>query len=100
MAKLDAYGLPPSLLVQLREDAMGNITLACVNERWAKRVGRSNAYDGSSEMFIQEADWREWVDTLPRSAFYGRGEIRGFNDGARFYIDSWTFRHLVGGQSD
>lgn len=100
MSALDAYVLPGRLLVRLLEDATGSITIRPVSDRWARRVGESNAYNGSCEVFAQEAHWRDWCHTLPRSAFYGRGKSRGFNSGARFYLDSWTFRHLVGGQSD
>lgn len=97
---LDSYRLPGRILVRLEEDRMGNVTIAPVSERWRKAVAASNAYDGSGDVFIQEAHVEEWADTLPRSAFYGRCDKKRFNDGARFYIDSWTFRHLVGGQSD
>ncbi len=99
-ANLDSYGLPGRILVVLREDACGNITIKPVSERWCRKVGEWNAYDGSHEVFAQEADWRDWKDTLPSSAFCGCGKSRGFNDGARLFLDSWTFRHLVGGQSD
>lgn len=97
---LDAYGLPGRILVRLREDAMGSVTIRPVSDRWHRAVKRSNAYDGSGELFVQEARIEDWTDTLPRAAFFGRGSKKQFNDGARFYLDSWTFRHLVGGQSD
>lgn len=98
--RYDSFGLPGQVLVRLSIDAMGALILRCVSERNAKAVGRSNAYDGSAEVYIQDPQLTDWLDTLPRSAFYGRGKDRDFNDGARFLLDSWTFRHLVGGQSD
>lgn len=49
-------------------------------------------------IFSQEAHVEDWKDCLPKSAFYDRG--RRFNNNAVFYMDSWTFRHMVGGQSD
>lgn len=86
--------------VRLYTDAMGNVTISPVSERVAKAVGKSNAYDGTHEVFIQEARAQEWIDVLPKAAFYGRGKNRDFNDGVVFLIDEWTFRHMVGGQSD
>ena len=100
MSKLDNYGLPARILVVLNEDCNGNITIDCVSKRWSKRVGKSNAYNGASGVFAQEANISDWIDTLPKSAFYGRGKDKCFNDGARFYLGSWEFRHMVGGQSD
>jgi len=100
MAKLDQYGLPGAFLVRLNEDSMGNMTLKPIVRKWRARVAKSNDYDGHGTVFAQEANWKDWTDTLPKSAFYGRGSNRGFNDGAVFIMGSWEFRHLVGGQSD
>ena len=88
------------IMIQLLEDSMGNVRLVPVYPRDRAVVAASNDYDHSCEVWIQEACAADWFDTLPRSAFYGRGRNRQFNDGARFYMDPWTFRHLVGGQSD
>jgi len=88
------------VLVRLTEDSMGNVLLSPVSERQQRRIAKTNEPDGGSTVFIQEADWRDWVDTLPRRAFYGRGLDRGFNDGARFLMDEWMYRHFVGGQCD
>jgi hypothetical protein len=98
--QLDAYGLPAQFKVRLIEDACGNVVLKCVSDKWAVRVGESNEYNGACDVFIQEAHVDEWVGTLPRAAFYGRGKNKRFNDNAVFLMDSWTFRQLVGGQSD
>lgn len=97
---LDSYGLPGRILVRLTEDRTGSVYITPVSKRWAKRVGESNAYNGASNIFIQGANVSEHVDYLPKAAFYGRGKEKRFNHNAKFFMDSWTFRHMVGGQSD
>ena len=98
--QLDEYGLPGQFKVRLTEDYMGNVIISCVNDEWAVRVGASNAYNGAQEVFIQEAHVSDWVGVLPKKAFFGRGKNKRFNDNVVFLMDSWTFRQLVGGQSD
>lgn len=97
---MDKFGLPGRIKVCIREDYMGNVTISPVSETIAKRVARSNAYDGSSEVFIQQPGIDELLEMLPVQAFYGRGKDRQVNSGAVFLMDSWEFRHMVGGQSD
>lgn len=98
MKRTDQYGLHGHIKVLLQEDAMGNVTIRPVSDRVEKLVAESNQYDHHGDIFIQEAHVEEWKDTLPRQAFFNRG--REWNDNNVFMMDSWTFRHLVGGQSD
>ena len=76
---------------------MGGVEIRPVSRKWERRVGLSNAYDGCGYVYIQPGHAHELIDLLPEM-FFGRD--KQVNDGVVFIIDSWTFRHMVGGQSD
>ena len=88
------------------------LVLKPVDEKIARLVSLTNEYNGASEVFIQD-DWNitEFLADNPKARYCVRksdSEARynigkrwyTINDGKRFMIDSWTFRHYVGGQSD
>lgn len=102
------------VLVKVTEDSMGNILVSPVNQVDRDYVSLSNAHDGSHEVYLQTDHDRQWfIESYPKSRYritksegefwggYQVGKLWYFvNDGVKFYIDEWEFRHMVGGQSD
>jgi hypothetical protein len=101
MTKLDQYGLPAMITVKLYEDCLGNVIIEPTNKRWQAAVSSSNAYNKSCSVFLQYPNAEDYRDTFPRKCFYycRNSKIWRFTT-ATFRIDSYTFRHLVGGQCD
>jgi len=92
--------LPATILVRLTVDNMGGVELRPVSPRVEKLIGATNKYDGSGIAYFQNPILPDLADQLPATATYRDQGKRRWNNGARFKMDSWTFRHLVGGQPD
>ena len=92
--------------IRLTEDRQGNVLLVPISAKARKAIRESNAYNNSSSVYVQTDVMETLRSVLPRSAFIGpreHGNYSGdweFNNNAVFLMDSWTFRHMVGGQSD
>lgn len=106
--------LKGEIKVRVVENSCGFVTIFPVNQTDRELISQSNEYDGSSEVFIHDSqDVRDFLESYPKARYripksscdlYG-GYIIGryayvVNDGVEFYIDSWEYRHMVGGQSD
>jgi len=95
----DSYG---QIKVRVTEDRMGNVLLQPVSPARAREVARSNDYDGASDVYLQrDYDIEEFMRDFPQATWINphTGE-REINSGCVILVDSWTFRHMVGGQSD
>jgi len=96
----DSYG---QIKIRVEEDYMGNVTLTPISERRRREVSRSNAYDGSYDVYLQhDTDIEQFMQDYPRATmphWLDRGKRR-INDGVIILMDAWTYRQMVGGQSD
>jgi len=95
----DSHG---QIKIKITEDYMGNVLLEPVSPARAREVARSNAYDGASDVYLQrEDDVEQFKADFPQATWVnphtGKREI---DSGCVILVDSWTFRHMVGGQSD
>lgn len=102
------------ILVQCREDWMGNFIIEPVSEKQRKRIAKSNQYDGSYSVYLQvDYDRDYFLEMYPKARIrvskgdaesIGAAKIGRYhyvlNDGVKFLIDDWEFRHMVGGQND
>lgn len=86
--------------IRVTENRFGHVELEPVSPRVQRLVSKSNQYNGSHTVYMQ-VDYEIWqfMDDFPRACF-GRGGDRQINDGVVIHIDEWTYRHMVGGQSD
>ena len=109
--------LPGTIKVRITENYLGAVTLTPIDADVAALVGATNEYDGAHDVYISDSqDIAQFLNDFPAARWYcgaeyakfwggvkvGRGNGRwcNVNDGAIFEIDTWTFRHMVGGQSD
>jgi len=106
--------LPPGIKVKVIEHRTGGITVMPVGSAIKFLIAATNEYDHSYELFIQDSqDIHQFMQDYPDCTFYcGKndaellggilinGRYRALNSGVSFMIDSWDFRHMVGGQSD
>lgn len=108
--------LPAKIKVRVTVDDLGHVLIAPVDPHVEKNIGISNQYDGCGTLYLQDTQQiREFMTDHPGCRFEiqeGTGDwyyapscmIGGrfytINDNGTFYIDSWEFRHMVGGQSD
>ena len=104
--------LPARIKVRIRENAMGSVIVSCHDAMNAHLVSATNEYNGSCEIWMDNSqDVRQFLSDYPKSRYriaaneYGEGYKIGrytyaVNDNATFMIDSWDFRHMVGGQCD
>jgi hypothetical protein len=95
----DSYG---KVLVSVVVDFMGYVVLKPLSPRRQREIAKSNLYNGSYDVYIQhDDDIEQFMYDFPRATWVndhtGQREV---NSGVRILIDSWTFRHMVGGQSD
>ena len=95
----DRYG---RILIRVTEDYIGNVLLSPVSERRAREVGKSNGYNGGSDVYlVNSQNIEQFMRDFPSSTWIsdhnGKREI---DSGVRILIDSWVYRHMVGGQSD
>jgi len=94
----DSYG---KIKVLVQVDRMDNVILTPVSERRRQEVSRSNLYDGSYDVYLQDQGSIDWFcENYPQATFISWGGARYVNDGAVILMDSWDYRHLVGGQTD
>ena len=94
----DRYG---HIKIRVTEDAMGNVLLCPVSERRRREVSSSNQYDGAHDVYLQQEDSiPSFMRYFPRATFVDHNGDRRINDGVVILVDSWTFRQMVGGQSD
>lgn len=94
----DRYG---QILICVTEDPMGSVVLTPVSERRAKEIEKSNWYNGAFDVYLQDSqDIDRFMLDFPRATFRDYNGERVINDGVKILIDSWTYRHMVGGQSD
>ncbi len=115
MEAKEAIGLlPAKIKVIVTEDNLGYLTIAPVDPGIKKLVGATNQYDFSSDAYIaSDEDIRSFLADYPKArmaitrsyaeSFGGHKIGRRWyqvNDCATFYMSSYDFRHLVGGQSD
>lgn len=104
--------LPGKIKVRVNEDRNGWVTLTPVNDDIKKMIAATNEYNHSYEIFLQDSqDVIELLVNYPKTRYripgtdYGEGYKIGrytyeVNDNNVFYIDTWDYRHMVGGQSD
>lgn len=83
--------------VRIEPNRLGHIHVYPVSQKVAKKVGKSNAYDGSSDIYLQsDYEINAFLEYLRPSQ---RLEVeRGYKVTRLF--DEWDYRHMVGGQSD
>lgn len=87
--------LPGEIEIELEEDRMGGITLTPIDRQERKWIAATNLYDHTSDVYFQfSQDIEALAEILPDAFFDGEPQEGVYS------IDSWTFRHLVGGQSD
>jgi hypothetical protein len=99
------------VLIRVTEDNMGNILLSPVREKDRQWIAESNHYDQSCEVYLQtDYDRQSFVESYPRARY--RVAYNGFavdqyrvgrlyyaiNSGVKFFIDSWEYTRMVGGQ--
>lgn len=104
--------LPGQIKVRVREDYTGSLVVTPVSDRIKDLISATNQYDGSYSIHLQfSQDIMSFLEDYPKSRYrvpsnsYGEGYKIGrytyeINNGAVFLIDSWDYRHMVGGQSD
>ena len=102
--------LPGEIEVRVNENRFGHVTITPTDPTICLLVGQSNEYNGSYEVYLQnDADIIQFLQDFPKARYavnkvYSVCKIGqryyAVNDGAKFTIDSWEFRHMVGGQSD
>jgi hypothetical protein len=101
--------LPGKIKVRVNEDRFGGVTLTPVSERIKRLVSATNQYNGSYDVYFQNEDDIIWLmANYPKTRYrtnddydYKIGRYRyAINDNNVFLIDSWDYRHMVGGQSD
>lgn len=100
--------LAGKIKVRVNEDALGSLIVTPVDKDVCELVSASNQYDGSYSLYIQyDYAIAEFLVNYPEARYRTRdGEYKigryhyAINDDATFYIDSWEYRHMVGGQSD
>ena len=106
--------LPSKILVRVNEDNMGSLIVTPVSEKIQKLVSQSNEYNAAHDLYLQDSqDIQSFLESYPKARYrtnkndgetwggYKIGRLWYFvNDNVRFYIDSWDYRHMVGGQSD
>lgn len=94
----DRYG---QIKIRVTEDRMGNVLLTPVSHRRRLEVSRSNAYDGAYDVYLQDEDSILWfMREYPQATYLDYNDEIRINDGAVILMDSWTYRQMVGGQSD
>ena len=94
----DQYG---QIKIRVTEDNMGNVLLRPVSERRRREVSKSNEYNGACDVYIQnDTDIAQFMLDFPHATYRDYNGARAINDGAVILVDSWTFRQMVGGQSD
>lgn len=84
--------LPPRIWVEVRHEVAGALHLKPVSKRNQHLVGLTNRYDSRCSVLLQ-------VDTDVEQFYQDFPQCRD-NLPCRIKIDSWTYRHMVGGQSD
>lgn len=83
--------------VRIEPNRMGHIHVYPTSQKVAKRVGKSNAYDGHSDIYLQtDYEIQAFLEYLRPSQ---RLNIEAGYSVTQLF-DEWTFRHMVGGQSD
>ena len=94
---IDRYG---QILIRVVEDSMGNILLSPVSERRQREVSKSNLYNGAYDVYIDSWHVEQFMIDFPSSTYVNHNGERVINNGVKILIDSWTYRHMVGGQID
>ena len=92
--------------IRVTVDRLGSLILCPISPKVCKRIGESNQYDGSHEVYIQDSSeiglfccCRYPQLAIDCSQNVAAGLYR-INDGAVILMDEWEYRHMVGGQSD
>ena len=94
--------LPAAIPVRITEDNKGSLLAYPESALDRVLVACTNEYNGACDLYLQYSqDIDEFLDDYPDAAYVSEhsGE-RQINDNAVIMMDSWVFRHLVGGQSD
>lgn len=98
--------------VRVTENRFGHVLITPVCDEDKQHVSDSNRYDGSYDIYLQsEHDILDFLAMYPKARYrvnksgyddqYRIGRLYyEVNDGVKFYIDEWEFRHMVGGQID
>ena len=98
-AMIDRYG---RIKVRVTEDRIGNVLLEPISPRRQREVAKSNAYDGSYTVYMENSQQIEqFMADFPRATWINdHNGQREINDGVVILMDTWTYRHMVGGQID
>lgn len=83
--------------IRIEPNRLGHIHVYPVSQKVANRVGESNAYDDSHDIYLQtDYEIKAFLEYLRPSQ---RLDVEAGYTVTRLF-DEWTFRHMVGGQSD
>lgn len=94
--------LPPTIPVRITEDSMGSLIAYPESPLDRVLVACTNEYNGACDLCLQYSqDIDAFLDDYPEAAYVSEhSREREIDDNAIIMMDSWVFRHLVGGQSD
>lgn len=93
-AAIDA--LPAQIKVHVTRGYLGHLFITPV-EAWVRDLVRvTNQHDGRTDVYIDvDTQIAEFIEEFPEA----RSGLEMDNE-VEFMLDSWRYRHLVGGQSD
>jgi hypothetical protein len=101
--------LPGKIKVRVNEDRFGGVLLTPTSEKIKTLISATNQYNGSCDAYFQNVDDILWLlGNYPKTRYrtndtydYKIGRYYyAVNDNNVFLMDSWDYRHMVGGQSD
>lgn len=94
---LDRYGLPAQFKVRAYLGAYDCLVIKPVSGQWIRPLAEDQ-HDGSHEIFLQSEDDIEMFIQQVVPPRYRKSLRDGYT--VQFFMDSWTYRHYLGGQSD
>ena len=98
--------------VRVTEDRYGGVKVTPTSDNVQFLVACTNEYNYSSDLYIQDSqNVQSFLENFPKARYriykndYDEGYKIGrytyaVNDNVVMLMDSWAFRHMVGGQSD
>lgn len=84
--------LPGEIEIYFQIDFMGGLSVSPLYPAHEQLVGITNQYDGSGTCYVQ--------DSTEVNATLDQFGLTEDDLPVVMMVDSWTYRHLVGGQSD
>ena len=88
--------------VKVTEDRRGCVTLTLIGKAMREHVSSTNQHNGECDVFMQDSQQvKQFMDDYPLACWFNpHTRKREINDGVVIWIDTWEYRHMVGGQSD